>query len=192
MPTLKAGKTQGGPVFLLRMPVWLRPKRSTARNGFCTCGWCHMLNPQTSSMTPNAFLNSCTIFLCKSARSSIGKWYFLYGNQAGTATACHFATKAAWTERKPLFNVNRDRTGIVLVIVFVSSPGHTQDSTHPWKDTSFFLDFHCAPVLFVPDWPVLLIYCLLLPPIACLLLPGNKSYWVFTELMNTWFCAINK
>lgn len=54
MPTLKAGKTQGGPV--LRMPVWLRPKRSTARNGFCTCGWCHMLNPQTSSMTLNAFL----------------------------------------------------------------------------------------------------------------------------------------
>ena len=31
MPTLKAGKTQGGPVFLLRMPVWLRPKCHSRR-----------------------------------------------------------------------------------------------------------------------------------------------------------------
>jgi hypothetical protein len=60
MPTLKAGKTQGGPVFLLRMPVWLRPKRSAAMGYEKVDAAGVSCPPQTSSMTLNAFLNIYT------------------------------------------------------------------------------------------------------------------------------------
>ena len=57
MPTLKAGKTQGGPAFLLRMPVWLRPKRSAAMGYEKVDAAGVSCPPQTSSMTLNAFLS---------------------------------------------------------------------------------------------------------------------------------------
>ena len=57
MPTLKAGKTQGGPVFLLRMPVWLGPKRSAAMGYEKVYAAGVSCLPQTSSMTLNAFFS---------------------------------------------------------------------------------------------------------------------------------------